>query len=251
MATEIILHRGYKGKYLENSIEAFKNAINEKMSFETDIRTSKDKECFLIHDDRLERLFNIHGRVTDYNSEKLSEFRHNKDNSLKLVNLRKLCDLIKKNEDDSHSYQVFMHLKQLKDIYNVMNILLNYDLTRRIKFFACDDITMNLVDITKKEYPQYNIGLHITDDSPYLNKKDLKKADFIWADEIKRRNITKKLIDLAHSLEKPVYVISPEIIPESIFNKNIKEKWKQFLDINVDGICTDKPFEVLDFIRNY
>ena len=81
METEIILHRGYKGKYLENSKAAFENALKENMSFETDIRVSKDKKCFMIHDESLDRLLNNNGRVIDYTADELKKIEYKEDGS--------------------------------------------------------------------------------------------------------------------------------------------------------------------------
>ncbi|KKK91758.1 hypothetical protein LCGC14_2709720 [marine sediment metagenome] len=42
MEEKIILHRGYKGKYPENSKISFEMALKENKDFETDIRVSKE-----------------------------------------------------------------------------------------------------------------------------------------------------------------------------------------------------------------
>ncbi len=243
---KLILHRGYKGKYPENSYISFSKALEEGLSFETDIRTSKDKKCFLIHDDSLDRLFNVGGKICDKKSGELKKCSYKKDLLLKLFGLEDLCLLVegKRNQE----FLSFIHIKELDDLAPAVKIIGKYDLSEKIRFFACDDITMNLIDIVKSRYPEYKVGLHITDDSPYINKRSFKKTDFIWADEIKKENITKKLIELAHEFKKPVYAISPELISESIFNEYIEKKWGEYLSIGVDGICTDKPQEFLSFV---
>ena len=76
METEIILHRGYKGKYLENSLSSFENAIREGMPFETDIIVSKDGKCFMIHDENLDRVLNAHGKVREYTSCELKSLKY-------------------------------------------------------------------------------------------------------------------------------------------------------------------------------
>jgi len=56
-------------------------------------------------------------------------------------------------------------------------------------------------------------------------------------------------VELAHSLGKPFYAISPELIPESIFNKDVEKRWKELLEMNVDGICTDLPGRLIKFLK--
>lgn len=249
METEIILHRGHKGKYLENSKIAFENAIREGISFETDIRVSKDRRCFLIHDEYLDRLFNGSGKISDLNSQELKKFSYKEDSRLGLVELDDLCTLIR---NFSYNNLIFIHIKELKDIDKIVEVFDKYNnLSDIIRFFACDNITMNLADVIKENYPRYIVGLHITEDSPYKSEEHFKKADFIWADEIKKKSINSRLVRLANSSEKPIYVISPELIPESVFNKNIEKRWREFVGMNVNGICTDKPIELMNFLKKH
>src|SRR4030042_1424966 len=231
METEIILHRGYKGKYLENSRFAFENALREGKSFETDIRVSKDERAFMIHDEKLDRLLNSQGKVTGYYSEELKKLQYLQDGS-NLVSFEELLNLVKKNP--ANSGKVFVHVKQLGDVHKVFNDL-NCDLAERLRFFACDNITLNLIGLIKRNYPSYMAGLHLTQDSPYNEKKYFEMADFIWADEITKENITPEVVSLAHSLGKPVYAISPELIPESIFNRDIEGRWKELIQSGADG----------------
>jgi len=228
METEIILHRGYKGKYLENSLSSFENAIKENKSFETDIRVSKDKKTFMIHDESLDMLLNAKGKVIEYNSEELKRVKYLEDGS-HLVPFEELLNLIKDNP--TYSEKIFVHIKQLWNIKSVMESLdsLDFDLSERLRFFACDDITLGLVGTMKGHFPEYKVGLHLTENSPYKNEEHFERADFIWADEITKENITPEVVILAHSLGKPIYAISPELIPESVFNEHIERRWKELI----------------------
>jgi len=242
--TEIILHRGYKGKYLENSKASFENALKEGMSFETDIRVSKDKKCFMIHDESLDRLLNAYGKVVEYNAEDLRKMRYKEDNS-SLVSFEELLNLARNNQS---SGKIFIHIKHLDDVHRAFNDL-NCDLAEKLRFFACDDITLTLIDLIRKNYPSYEVGLHVTEDFLYKDEEHFGGADFIWADEITKKSITPELVSIAHKLGKPVYAISSELIPESIFNKDIEDRWRELVEAGVDGICTDKPLELAEFLK--
>ena len=247
MENKIILHRGYKGKYLENSLSSFENAIRGNMPFEIDIRISKDGKCFMIHDDNLDRLFNGTGKINEHYSRELEKFEYKKDSSQKLCSLNELCGLIKRK---NYNNLIFTHIKKLKDIDNVIETLVDYDLSEIIKFFAVDELTLGLIKIIKRNYPEYKAGLHFNDNSK-INEEEFKIADFIWADETTKENITSKLVNTAHRFGKSMYAVSPELIPESIFNKNIGGRWIELMEMNVDGICTDKPYELSEFLKNY
>ena len=245
MEEKVILHRGYWGEYPENSSISFEKALDECFNLETDIRVSRDGVCFMIHDDTLDRLFNSFGKVEEKDSEELKDVKYKEDETQNLCSLEELCELIK-NAENKESL-IFIHIKELEDIKNVIKTLGKYDFSDRIRFFACDEITLDFIRIIKEKHPQYKVGLHFYENNNFT-KEDFEKADFIWADEITKENITKELVESTHSLDKPIYVISPELIPESIFNKNIKKRWKEFLDMGIDGVCIDLNKEFLDFI---
>lgn len=182
METEIILHRGYKGRYLENSLASFENALKDGMSFETDIRLSKDYKGFMIHDEDLDRLFISSGKVQDYTSQQLRFVRYIQDGSY-LVSYKELLDLAMKNKTSLG--KIFVHIKQLED-FEMLN-LLSPDIIDRFSFFACDDLTWGLVKIIKGDYPECKVGLHVTEDSPYKSEEHFRNVDFIWADEITKK----------------------------------------------------------------
>lgn len=71
-----IAHRGYSGKFDENTMLAFKKAIEYKADgIETDVQMSKDGALILIHDETLDRTTNGHGFVKDYTLDELKIFR--------------------------------------------------------------------------------------------------------------------------------------------------------------------------------
>ena len=73
--TKIIGHRGYSGKYPENTLLAFQEAINAGAQMvELDVRLSQDEVPVVIHDLNLERTTTGQGPVDSYtlNSEESS-----------------------------------------------------------------------------------------------------------------------------------------------------------------------------------
>jgi len=245
METKLILHRGYKGTYLENSKTAFIHAIKEGHFFETDIRVSRDKVPYLIHDETLDRLYNGTGEIAKKTTQELSKYQFKEDSNEKICTFNELCQMIE--SADKKDSLIFIHIKELKDIEPVLNVLKNYNFKDRIRFFAVDELTLPFLHYIKKNASNYQVGLHVPEDSIYIDEEHFSHADFIWADEITKKNITKEMVELAHRLGKPVYTISPELIPESIFNANIQQRWEEMIQVGVDGICSDMPTQFSDF----
>lgn len=72
--TLIFAHRGYRAKYPENTMLAFKEAAEAGADgIELDVHMTKDKEIVVIHDETLDRTTNGKGYVKDYTLKELKE----------------------------------------------------------------------------------------------------------------------------------------------------------------------------------
>lgn len=73
--SKIFAHRGFSGKYPENTILAFKKAIEVGAEgIELDVQLTKDGEVVIIHDETIDRTTNGKGFVVDYTYEEISKF---------------------------------------------------------------------------------------------------------------------------------------------------------------------------------
>jgi len=71
----VIAHRGFSGEAPENTLAAFKKAIDVGSDMmELDVHFSKDGQVVVIHDDRLERTTNGRGKVADHILQELKKF---------------------------------------------------------------------------------------------------------------------------------------------------------------------------------
>lgn len=69
-----IAHRGYRAKYPENTLVAFKAALDAGVQMiELDVALSRDRKLVVIHDANLERTTNGKGAVSDYTLEQLKQ----------------------------------------------------------------------------------------------------------------------------------------------------------------------------------
>lgn len=74
-----IAHRGFSSKYPENTMLAFRKAMEEGADgIEFDVHLSKDKIPVIIHDERIDRTCNGEGRVQDFTAEELQNFNAGK-----------------------------------------------------------------------------------------------------------------------------------------------------------------------------
>lgn len=69
-------HRGlHNGERAENSMSAFKAAVEAGYGIELDIRLSKDGKLVVFHDDTLDRVCGREGKVADFTADELAGFR--------------------------------------------------------------------------------------------------------------------------------------------------------------------------------
>ena len=189
---KFIAHRGYRKEGMENSIEAFLNAINEDYfsGFELDVRESKDHKFVVIHDPIINRVTNKSGLVKNkkYSALKklgiplLEDVLKLKTNKIILIeikdynlNLNKLVKLLNKYQKQN-IYVTSFSIKVIKKLS---------EYPRKFKIGA-----LNMVINSEKNYDYYDfIGLYkniLTNDLlKYFIKKDIEV--FVWGllDDIK------------------------------------------------------------------
>lgn len=70
--TKIFAHRGSKGTHPENTLPAFKEAINIGADgIELDVQLTKDQKLVVIHDNTVDRTTDGSGEITDFTLEEL------------------------------------------------------------------------------------------------------------------------------------------------------------------------------------
>ena len=70
-------HRGLHTRDMrvpENSLEAFRLAADAGYGIELDVQLSRDGQVVVFHDDTLDRVCSVHGRVEDYSYDELRQF---------------------------------------------------------------------------------------------------------------------------------------------------------------------------------
>lgn len=76
--TKMYAHRGlHNDERAENSMSAFKAAVDSGYGIELDIRLSKDGKLVVFHDDTLDRVCGREGKVIDFTAEELATFSLN------------------------------------------------------------------------------------------------------------------------------------------------------------------------------
>ena len=133
-----IAHRGYSGKFDENTMIAFRKAIEYRADgIETDVQLSKDNVPVIIHDETLDRTTDGRGYVKDYTLAELKRFRTKSGEEI--PTLKELLELVV----DSNLEVLNLELKNSIFPYEgleekVLKMIYNYNLKERIIIYIKD-----------------------------------------------------------------------------------------------------------------
>lgn len=105
-----IAHRGLHGNGVsENSLEAFRRAIEINSAFELDIHLTKDNELIVCHDSELQRVTGKEGIIEDMTLEEISSY--------KLLDGQKIPTFQEVLDLNKESSLIVVELKVYKDNY--------------------------------------------------------------------------------------------------------------------------------------
>ena len=142
-------HRGDSYNYYENTMTAFKMAIqNGADMIETDVRLSSDGYLVLMHDDKVDRTTNGRGYVKDMTFEELRRLNcGDKDNFEQIPTLKELFELVK-DTDITLNIEIKEYLKDKrceKCVDDVIALVEEYGFRDRILINSFDAYALEYV----------------------------------------------------------------------------------------------------------
>lgn len=135
--SKIFAHRGYSGKYPENTMLAFKKALECGVDgIELDVQLTKDGEVVIIHDETVDRTTDGKGYVVDYNYSELAKldasFKFKEFGFNCIPTLREYFELVK-DSDIVTNIELKTSVNQYLGIEKkVLNLIEEYKLQERV-----------------------------------------------------------------------------------------------------------------------
>ena len=119
---QCIAHRGYKAKYPENTMGAFRGAVNAGAhAIETDLQITKDDVVVLSHDANLKRCFGQDIKIADKNWAEIEDLRTTQKPYELLPQLADLLHYLAE-EGREHTW-LFLDIKLNNDAEKVMRLI--------------------------------------------------------------------------------------------------------------------------------
>ncbi len=170
-------HRGlHNSERAENSMSAFRAAVEAGYGIELDIRLSKDGELVVFHDDTLDRVCAREGKVVDFTAEELAGFKLSgtDDGIPKFIDVLSLVDgkvplLVEIKEDPGNSAVSEAACKMLAEYKGDFIVESFNPLSLRTVKKGLPTVSRGILSHRYYEYEQYKKPLYFLLQSLLLN----------------------------------------------------------------------------------
>ena len=220
-------HRGGSYDFCENTLDAFNNSINlGYRHIETDVRHTKDNKLIIFHDPDLKRILGLDAKIENLNYEEIKNIKIFETHTIPLLDeaLSSWPD-INFNIEPKSLESAYLLKDKLKSMKNIDRICIGSFSNTKIDILR-NEFKDNLCSsMTKSETILFflNRFFSIYDNSIPCLQIPMTYMGF--------RIVTSDLVEHVHSLGKKIHV----------WTINDENQMIDLININVDGIMTDKP----------
>lgn len=213
--TIVFGHRGYPAKFAENSMEGFRNAVeNGAEGIEFDVHLTKDSVPVVMHDEQVDRTTDGSGYIKDYTLQELRKLHL--ANGERVPELKELFALL-----ENRDLQINLELKTNTIHYPgiekiVLSLAQNYHFIHPIIYSSFDYVTLkNCQEIDPKQ-----IYCYLTDEDVTNSAKLVKDNHFA-------------------GIHPGKFLPATEAITERIWTVDDPQTAKKYFQEHVAGIFTN------------
>jgi glycerophosphoryl diester phosphodiesterase len=239
---QISAHRGNASSAPENTLAAFKNALQVGADFiEVDVRTTNDGVLMIMHDANLERTTNGKGAFKLYDAKYLKTLSAGKGYSdsfenEKIPTLEESCQLIYE-WNLTHKAKTFFYI-DAKDVEPkpLLSILKKYNLEANSVFYGTDDFLHRL----KMEFEGAKLLPALKNPNEIIEKFNKLKP---FAFDASWLSLTKEMVDEIHRLGVKVFT-------DLLGPLDTEINYMKARDMGLDLIQTDRILAVQKIVKN-
>ena len=237
----IFAHRGYSGKYPENTMLAFEGALKLSVNgIELDVHKTKDGKLAAIHDESIDRTFLGNGLVKDYDLRDLKKlenrdekFRENIDSII--GTLEEVILLVSFKDDFVLNIELktdVIHYNGIEE--DVLEMLDSYDMIENTIISSFNHESLKICKKINK-----NIKTAVLYSEPIEDIVNYAKELGVYAIHPDYKLVDKSLIKKCH--ENNILV--------NAYTVNEKEDIERLIEEGIDGIITDYPNIALEILK--
>jgi glycerophosphoryl diester phosphodiesterase len=233
----VIAHRGASGYAPENTMAAFKKALELKADYiELDVQMTKDGELVVIHDTNVSRTTNSEGEVKDFTYQELKKLDAGKWFHMKFSGQR-IPSLQEVISEFHGKLKLLIEIKNPNLYPNIAEVLANELKKNNLHNLENNEVIVQSFDFEllqrfNKFVPNVPLGLLVKYRVHGISNVQLKE----WSTLVQYINPNKALV--TKKLVKRIQSYQLKVMPYTVRDmKSIKG----LLDAKVDGIVTDYP----------
>ncbi|RZJ71579.1 glycerophosphodiester phosphodiesterase family protein [Flavobacterium sp.] len=221
---QVIAHRGAKGYVSENTIAAFQKALEMGADgIELDVFLSSDNEIIVFHDEHLDRLTGVSGKIEDLTLDEIRKLKV--DLQHQIPTLAEVFDFVDKR------CLINVEIKAEAATFPVCDLIENYvsDKNWNYEHFLVSSFDWKALQEIRNRNPKIPLGV--------LTETDLDLA-IGFAKSVKAETFHPyfHLVD-----EASIAKIKAENLKLYVWTVNEPEDIKRIENLNIDGIITDFP----------
>jgi glycerophosphoryl diester phosphodiesterase len=214
----VVAHRGASGYEPENTLRAFKRALDMKADMiEADVRLSKDGIPVVIHDESLDRTVGVHGLVKDYTADELRRFDAGLGEKIPL--LSETLEFVK----DRICF--ILEVKEIEASIPSLRMVEEMDVVEQILFASFHPEALRIISNSNRE--AYLCLIYSKPGRYMFEAKDLSCI----AVAPHYRLLSERIVEIAHSLGLKVNTWTIDDI----------ETASRIVEMGIDAITTNKP----------
>ncbi len=232
----VIAHRGVHNNIPENSLAAYQKAIDLGCDFvEIDIRSTKDGKLVSVHNSTIDAYVkDATGKVNDFTLAQLKtldigEHIGQQWKNTRIPTLEEILQLCR------GQIGIYLDLKEPL-VLEIIKIIKKYEMERDVVWY----IQASYMDILKSVKKNCSKCIHMPDPGPEENISKVVEQihPLILASDM--RNLSENFVKTAHANQAMVFVDE---------DKGTVDEWEKILRWGTDGIQTDHPDELIEFLK--
>ncbi|MFW6126859.1 MAG: glycerophosphodiester phosphodiesterase [Thermodesulfobacteriota bacterium] len=221
-------HRGAAAYEPENTIRSIRTALAMGVTaVEVDVQLTKDGELAVIHDSTVDRTTNGKGAVRDFTLAELQRLDAGKGEAIP-----SLAEVVEEVADRAH---LIIEVKEPETAPALLQFFQTRDIFGRTHVIS---FWHPVVKALKEKEPRLHTGILLV--GCPADPVGLARAARAEALVLQYAYVTPDLVDAAHAAGVQVY----------IWNIDDVETLKPYLAMNLDGIGSNRPDVLVEYLRN-
>jgi len=135
---------------------------------------------------------------------------------------------------------ISLHIKEFSAIPHIVKILNNFPIQNNLFIFMTDVDYKKIKNIVNDNVEVANYT---------SNFPSIRDSKFYWCDETQSKWYDKKILKDLHTNNFFCIAMSPELT-KKVSKQEIHSEWNRLINLDFDGICTDFPLELKDFVES-